>query len=84
MEVRLNPKTETRLSQLASQSGRQAAEIVEDALAFYLMEADEIRERLNSRHDDIQSGRVHLMDGETFFEDLFRREREMLQKSDLK
>lgn len=48
------------------------------------MEADEIRFRLDCRYDDIHSGRVQLMDGETFFEDLFRRERELLQKSDLK
>ena len=35
---------------------------------------------LNSRYDDLKSGRVKLIDGEEFFEGLRRREDEFLKK----
>jgi predicted DNA-binding protein len=70
MEVHFNPDTESRLNELAAQSGRSAAELVEDALAGYLEEVAEMREMLDSRYDDIKSGRVKPIDGETFFENL--------------
>ena len=36
MEVRLKPETESRLNELASQSGLPTDELVEDAMAVYL------------------------------------------------
>ena len=38
------------------------------------------REMLNSRYDDLKSGRVKPIDGEEFFESLRRREDELLKK----
>ena len=39
----------------------------------------EIREMLDGRYDDIASGRVQSIDGETFFEELRRREDDLLK-----
>jgi predicted transcriptional regulator len=77
MEVHFKPETESRLRELASQSGRPTEELLEDALAGYLAEAAELREMLSSRHEDIKSGRVKAIDGEAFFESLRRREDEL-------
>jgi predicted DNA-binding protein len=74
MEVHLKPETESRLNELAPQSGRPTDELVEDAMAGYLAEVAEVRSMLDARYDDIKSGRVKPVDGETFFEDLRQRE----------
>ena len=80
MEVRLKPETESRLNELASKSGRATDDLVEDAMAGYLAEVIEMRGMLDSRYDEIMSGRVKPIDGETFFEDLRQREDELLKK----
>ncbi len=77
MEVRLKPDTESRLNELASQSGRPTDELVEDAMAGYLSEVAEVRNMLDGRYDEIKSGRVKPIDGESFFEDLRQREEEL-------
>jgi predicted DNA-binding protein len=80
MEVNFKPETESRLHELASQSGRPTDELVEDAMAAYLSEVAEVRTLLGSRYDDIQNGRVKPVDGEAFFEDLRRREEHLLKQ----
>jgi len=80
MEVHLKPETALRLNELASRSGRPTDELVEDAMAAYLTEVAEIHGILDGRYDDIKSGRVKPMDGEAFFEDLRRRESELLKR----
>jgi predicted DNA-binding protein len=80
MEVHLKPETESRLNELASKSGRPTDELVEDAMAAYLTEVVEVRNMLDSRYDDIKSGRIKAIDGEVFFEDLRRRESELLKR----
>lgn len=80
MEVRLKPETESRLNELASKSGRPADDLVEDAMATYLSEVTELRASLDSRYDDIKSGRVTSIDGEAFFEDLHRRENDLAKR----
>lgn len=77
MEVRLKPDTESRLNELASQSGRPTDELVEDAMAAYLAEVVEVRGLLDSRYDEIKSGRVKPVDGEAFFKNLRNREDEL-------
>jgi predicted DNA-binding protein len=81
MEVRFKPETEIRLQELASQSGRPTDDLVEDAMAGYLTEVLELRGTLDSRYDDIKSGRVNLVDGEAFFEGLRRRGEDLLKKN---
>ena len=80
MEVHLKPETESRLNELASKSGRPTDDLVEDAMAGYLGEVAEVRNVLDGRYDDIKSGRVKPIDGETFFESLRQREEELLKR----
>jgi predicted DNA-binding protein len=67
MEVRMKSETESRLNELAKTSGRPVEELVEDALTAYWTEAAEVRAMLDSRYDDIKSGRVKPIDGKAAF-----------------
>jgi predicted DNA-binding protein len=80
MEVHLKPETESRLQELAAQTGRAPADLVEDAMVGYLQELAQTREMLDGRYDDIKDGRVKPVDGEAFFESLQQREKEMLDR----
>ena len=80
MEVHIKAETESRLTGLASKSGRATDDLVEDALAGYLTEVAEVREMLDGRYDDIKSGRVKPIDGEAFFAGLRQREDELLKQ----
>ena len=64
MEVQLTPETQNKLDALAAQSGRGTDELFEDALAWYLDEAAQVRDTLDSRYDDLKSGRVKLIPGD--------------------
>ena len=61
-------------------SGRATDDLLEDALAGYLQEVAEVRGMMDSRYDDIKSGRVKPIDGEAFFESLRQREDELLKQ----
>ena len=80
MEVHVTAETAKKLNDLAATSGRAPEQIVEDALAGYLAEAASLRETLDSRYDDLKSGRVKPIDGEEFFETLRQREDELLKR----
>ena len=80
MEVQFTSETEKKLRDLAAQSGRGTDDLVEDAMAGYFEEVLQAREMLNSRYDDLKSGRVKPIDGEQFFESLRRREDELLKR----
>jgi len=67
MEVHFAPDVEKKLNDLAAQSGRGASELLQDALAGYLDELAQTREMLNSRYDELKSGRVKPIDGEEAF-----------------
>jgi predicted DNA-binding protein len=67
MELHFRPETQSRLNELAVQTGRPANELVEDAIAGYLEELAEVRATLDSRYDDIKAGRVQPLDGEQAF-----------------
>jgi predicted transcriptional regulator len=75
MVVHLKPETESRLKELAATTGRSPEDLVEDAMSGYLAELTEVRKMLDSRYDDIKSGRVAPVDGE----DAFARLRQMSQ-----
>jgi hypothetical protein len=55
MEVRFAPEVEKQLQDLATQTGRGTDELAQ------------ARETLNSRYDDLKSGRVKPIDGEEAF-----------------
>jgi len=80
MEVHFKPETEARLQELAVMSGRDPDDLIEEALAGYLEAMAQVRETLDSRYDDIESGRVQAIDGEAFFESLRKREDELLKQ----
>ena len=70
MVVRLSPETESRLRELAVTTGRAPDDLVEDAMTGYLAELSQVRDMLDTRYDDIKSGRVQPIDGEEVFRQL--------------
>ena len=67
MEIHFTPDVEKKLNDLAAQSGRRTDELLLDALAGYFDELVETRDMLNSRYDELKSGRVKPIDGEEAF-----------------
>jgi predicted DNA-binding protein len=81
MEVHFTPETEQKLKEISAQSGRGTAdELVRDVVEGYFNELAQTREMLNSRYEDLKSGKVKPIDGEEFFERLRRREDALLKK----
>lgn len=64
MEVPITPELAKKLDDLAATTGRAPDELVQDALTAYLEELASVRETLDSRHDDLKSGRVKPIAGE--------------------
>jgi predicted transcriptional regulator len=67
MEIHFTPDVEKKLNDLAAQSGRGPDELLQDALAGYFDELGQTRDMLNSRYDELKSGRVKPIDGEEAF-----------------
>ncbi len=74
MEVHLAPDLQAKLDRLAADTGRPACELIEDAVAGYFDDLAHAREMLDSRYDDLKSGKVKTIDGEAFFESLRQQE----------
>lgn len=65
MEVHFTPETERKLEELAAQSGRGSADrLVQDVVEGYFDELLQTREMLDSRYDDLKSGRVKPVSGD--------------------
>jgi len=58
MEVNFAPELQAKLDQLVKETGLPVEELIEDALAGYTCELARTREMLDSRYDDLKSGRV--------------------------
>ena len=67
MKVHLHPDVEKKLTDLAGQTGRGTDELLQDALAGYFEELARTRDMLDSRYDELKSGRVKPIDGEEAF-----------------
>ncbi len=81
MDVHLgNPDLQAKVDRWVTETGRGPDELIEDAMAGYFDEMARTRQILDSRYDDLKSGRVKPIDGEEFFENLRRREDESLGK----
>lgn len=78
MEVHFPPELTAKIEQLVHQTGSAPEKLIEDALDVYAAEIAERREMLDARYDDLKSGRVSPIDGEAFFENLRKREDELL------
>ncbi len=64
MEVHFKPDVQAKLDQMARDSGRPSDELLEDAVIGYFNELAYTREMLDSRYDDLESGRVKLIPGD--------------------
>jgi hypothetical protein len=65
MEVHFTPETEKRLKDIAAQSGRGTADkLVQDVVDGYFDELAQTREMLDSRYDDLKSGKVKPIPGD--------------------
>jgi len=60
----VTPELARKLNDLAAATGRAPDQLVEDALTGYLEELAALRGTLDSRYDDLKSGRVVPMDGD--------------------
>jgi hypothetical protein len=73
MEVHFTAEIEKKLNDLSAQSGRPTDELVQDAVAGMFDELAETRGMLDRRYDEIESGKVKLIDGEEAFARLHER-----------
>ena len=73
MEVQFEPEVQAKLEQIARESGRPAADLIQDAVAGYVDELAETRRMLDTRYDDVKSGKVKLLNGEEAFARLHER-----------
>jgi Ribbon-helix-helix protein, copG family len=64
MEVHFAPELQAKLDRLVIETGRPVEELIEDALAGYLPELTQTREMLDSRYDDLKSGKVKPIPGD--------------------
>ena len=64
MGIHFTAETEKKLKELAAQSGRGTDGLFEDAMAGYLDEVRQVRETLDSRYDDLKSGKVKPVPGD--------------------
>jgi hypothetical protein len=65
MDVRLkNPEIQAKIDRWVTETGRGPDELIEDAVAGYFEELGQTREMLNSRYDDLKSGRVKAVSGD--------------------
>jgi hypothetical protein len=63
MELTLDPALAAKVEQWSTDTGRPVGELVEDAIAGYFNEIEGLRNMLDSRYDEIVSGKVQPLDG---------------------
>jgi predicted DNA-binding protein len=73
MEVRFTPEVQTKLEQMARETGRPSDELVEDAVIGYFDELAHAREMLDRRFDDLENGKADPMDGEEAYRRLIKK-----------
>jgi hypothetical protein len=64
MEVHLAPDLQAQIDRLVVETGRAPDQLIEDAMAGYVVELTQTREMLNSRYDDLKSGKVKPVPGD--------------------
>jgi hypothetical protein len=64
MEIHLAPELEAKIHEIIGECGYPLEKLIEDALAGYLPELGAKREMLDSRYDELKSGRVKAIPGE--------------------
>jgi hypothetical protein len=65
MDVHVNnPDIQAKIDRWVAETGRGPDELIEDAMAGYFEELAQTRETLDSRYDDLKSGRVKPIPGD--------------------
>jgi hypothetical protein len=64
MEVHFAPDLQAEIDRLVSETGYAPDKLVADAMAGYVAELAETREMLDSRYDDLKSGKVKPISGD--------------------
>jgi len=64
MELHFAPDLQAEIDQVVTETGYTPDKLVADAMAGYLAEPAETREMLDSRYDDLKSGRVKPIPGD--------------------
>ena len=62
-----DPNLQAKLARWSAETARSADELAEDAIAGHIEGLADVRATLDSRDDDLKSGRVKPMDGEEAF-----------------
>jgi predicted transcriptional regulator len=73
MEVHFTPDVQAKLERLATDTGRSAAELLEDAVNGLFDELASTRETLDRRYDEMASGKVQGIDGEEAYRRLMEK-----------
>ena len=80
MSLEIKPSQEAKIAALATTTGRDKAEILNEVIDSYFDSLDEVREMLDRRFDDVKSGRAKALTPEQLRGDLDRRKQEFLQQ----
>ncbi len=64
MEVHLTPELQAKIDQLVTDSGCPVEALIEDAMEAYIADLAQTREILDSRYDDLKSGKVKPISGD--------------------
>lgn len=64
MEVHFAPELQAKFDQLIIETGCPIEQLIEDALAGYVPELAKTRQMLDTRYDDLKSGRVKAIPGD--------------------
>jgi hypothetical protein len=64
MEVHFAPELQAKIDQLVSETGCAPEKLIEDAVFGYFADLAQTREMLNSRYDDLKSGKVKPIPGD--------------------
>ena len=67
MEVHFPPEVQTKLEQMARDTGRRSDELVENVVTDFFDEITFTRETLDRRYDDLESGRIKPIPGDEVF-----------------
>ena len=67
MEVHFRPDVQAKLEQMARETGLPSEELVEDAVVGLFDELAYVRQTLDRRYDDLESGKVKPISGEEVF-----------------
>jgi predicted transcriptional regulator len=67
MEVNFSPEVQTKLEQMARDTGRRSDELVENVVTDFFDELGSTRETLDRRYDDLESGKVKPVPGDEVF-----------------